>query len=187
VAAAAGDHVGQRQLAAGDHAVQVDLDRRPDRLLGLVEERPDRHHARVVDQHVDVAAAVGARLVEERRERLAVGDVERVARHLAELGQLRHRRLLQSDVTVTDHHAGAASQQGLGGGITDTAGGAGDRDGLAPDVVHGDELYTCQVLIGSGWASRVSTSHFGRRLRGFLITMSRCAAAECTPLPRVGQ
>ena len=27
-----------------DHAVQVDFDRGADRLLGLFEERPDRHH-----------------------------------------------------------------------------------------------------------------------------------------------
>jgi hypothetical protein len=54
VAAAARDHVRQRQLATGQHPVQVDLDRGADRLLGLFEERADRHHARVVDQHIDV-------------------------------------------------------------------------------------------------------------------------------------
>ena len=80
-------HLGQHQLAAGEHAVEVHLDGRADRLLGLLEERADGHDARVVDQHVDVAAAVGARLVEERRERLPVGDVERVAGDLAELGR----------------------------------------------------------------------------------------------------
>jgi hypothetical protein len=35
-----------------------------------------------------MAAAVGARLVEKFRERLAVGDVERVARDLAQLGEV---------------------------------------------------------------------------------------------------
>ena len=83
---AARDHIRQRELAAGQDPVQVDFDRGADRLLGLLEERPDRHHPCVVDQHVDVATAVGARLVEERRERLAVGDVERIAGDLAELG-----------------------------------------------------------------------------------------------------
>ena len=69
------------------YPVQVDFDRGADRLLGLFEERTDRHHPGVVDQHIDVATAVGARLVEERRERLPVGDVERIAGDLAELAQ----------------------------------------------------------------------------------------------------
>ena len=38
-------------------------------------------------------------------------------------------------------------QQCLRRGVTDPAGGAGDRDGLAGDVVHAAELYTCQVLV----------------------------------------
>ena len=130
------DHVRQRQLAAGQYPVQVDFDRGADRLLGLFEERTDRHHAGVVDQHIDVATAVGARLVEERRERLPVGDVERIAGDLAELGQSGDGRLLQRDVPVADDDPRAAGQQCLGGRESDTAGGAGDRDGLAPDVVH---------------------------------------------------
>jgi hypothetical protein len=87
------------------------------------------------------------RLVQESRERLPVGDVERIAGELAELGQIRDGRLLERHVTITDDHPGAAGQQRLRGGKADAAGGAGDRDGLAPDVVHAAELYTCQVLL----------------------------------------
>ena len=94
-----------------------------------------------------MAAAFGARLVQERRERLAVGDVERIARDLAELGELYDGRLLQGDVAVTDDHSRTPRQQRLGGGVSDAAGGAGDRDGLAPDVVHAAELYTCQFWL----------------------------------------
>ena len=94
-----------------------------------------------------MAAAVGARLVQEGRERLAVGDVQRIARDLAELGELCDGRLLQRDVAVTDDHARTPRQQGLGGGVADAAGGAGDRDGLTPDVVHAAKLYTCQVWL----------------------------------------
>ena len=61
----------------------------------------------------------------------------------------RDGRLLQRNVTVADDHSGATGQQCLRGGVADAAGGAGDRDGLAPDVVHAAKLYTCQVLVGS--------------------------------------
>ena len=70
----------------------------------MVQEGPDRHHAGVVDEYVDVAAAVGAGLVQERRERLRVGDVQRVTRHRAELAQLGDGGLLECDVAVADHH-----------------------------------------------------------------------------------
>ena len=140
-------------LAAGDHAVEIDLDGRPDRLLGLLEEGPDRHHARVVDEDVDVAAAVGAGLVEERSERLAIGHVQRVARHRPEPGEIGDGRLLERHVAVADDHPRAARQQRLGGRKADAAGGAGDRDGLVPDVVHAAKLYRCQVLVGRGVAN----------------------------------
>ena len=118
--------------------------------LGLVEERADRHHACVVDQHVDMAAAIGAGLVEERREGFTIGDVEGIARDLAELGELHDGRLLKRHVAVADDHPRSAGQQRLGGRVSDAAGGAGDRDGLAPDVVHAAELYMCQVFGGRG-------------------------------------
>ena len=60
------------------------------------------------------------------------------------------RRLLKRDVTVADDHPGATGQQCLGAGIPDAARGAGDRDRLAPDVVHATKLYTCQFLVGRG-------------------------------------
>ncbi len=82
----------------------------------------------------------------------AVGDVERVARDRAQLGQVRDGRLLQRNVTVADDHAGAAGQQGLGGGVADAPGGAGDRDGLAPDVVHAAKLYMSSLVAEVPWA-----------------------------------
>ena len=118
--------------------------------LGLVQERADRHHAGVVDQHVDEAAAIGAGLGEERREGFTIGDVEGIARDLAELGELHDGRLLKCHVAVADDHPRSAGQQRLGGRVSDAAGGAGDRDGLAPDVVHAAKLYMCQVFGGRG-------------------------------------
>ena len=78
--------------------------------LGLLEERTDRHDAGVVDQHVDVTRAVGAGLVEERRERVLVGDVERIAGDLPELRESGDRGLEHRDVAVADDHACTAGQ-----------------------------------------------------------------------------
>ena len=155
VTAPAGHHVGQRELAAGDDAVEVHLDRRADRLLGLLQERPDRHDAGVVDEHVDVAAAVGAGLVQERGEGLPIGDVQRISRHRPEDGEFGHRRFLQGHVPVPDDHARTALEQGLGRGVPDAPGGTGDRDRLSADVVHAAKLYTCQVW---GQRGRVRSS-----------------------------
>ena len=88
-----------------------------------------------------LAAAFAAGLVQELRKRLAVGDVQRITRHRAELVQRGHRCLERVDVAVADHHPRSALQQRLGGGVSDAAGGAGDRDGLAADVFHARKLY----------------------------------------------
>ncbi len=178
----ASHHLGQHQLASREHAVEVHLDRGPDRLLGLLEERADGHHAGIVDQHVDVAAAVGARLVEERRERLPIGDVEGIARNRAELGQIGDGRFTKRDVAVADDHPRAPREQGLGGRISDAPCGAGDRDRLAPDVVHAAELYTCQVWWGRPWPHMLS---FGGVLGRLPITLSESAALECARMTRV--
>ncbi len=118
-------------------------------MLGLFEERADRHHARVVDQHVDVAVAVGAGLAEEGGERFVIGDVEWVARNLPECAEPDDCRLLQRHLAVADDDASAAREKRFGGGISDAPSCAGDGDGLTADVVHAAELYTCQVLGGS--------------------------------------
>ena len=180
VAAAAGDHVGQRQLASGDHAVEIDLDRGPDRLLGLLEERTDRHHACVVDQYVDVAVTIGAGLVEEGGERFAVGDVERVPGYLAELGEVGDGRLLDRHVAVADDHPRAAGQQRLGGRVPDAAGGAGDRDGLAPDVVHDAKLYRCQPTAPFGQICESLTSYTWHRvdIESQLFNGRPCAVSQ---------
>ena len=81
VPAAAFHHLRQRQLTAGEHSIEVDLDRRADRLRRLVQERTHRHDTGVVDQHVDVPTAVGAGLVQKGRERLPIGHVEGMAAH----------------------------------------------------------------------------------------------------------
>lgn len=166
------DHVGQGQLTAGDHAVEVDLDRRANRLLGLLEERPDRHDTRVVDQHVDVAAAVRAGLVQERRERLAIGDVERVTRCRAEIRELGDRRLLKGHVTITDDHSCAALEQSFGGGVADAPRGTGDGDRSSADVIHATELYTCQVCRERGGVERWA-------MRGGGWRVARCRRLGC--------
>ena len=76
VSAIARDHALERELHAEDHAVQVDVDHPPRGQVVLVDEAPDLHDAGVVDEHVErPELLLGA--VEERRERVAVGDVER--------------------------------------------------------------------------------------------------------------
>ena len=92
-----------------------------------------------------MSAAVGARLVEERREGFPIGDVEGIARDLPEPGQIGDGRLSKRDVAVADDHPRATRKQGLGGRVADASGSAGDRDGLASDVVHAARLYMCQV------------------------------------------
>ena len=86
------------------------------------------------------------RALSEHLERLPVGDVEWIARDLAELGEARNGGLENRDIAVADDDSGAAVQKSFCGGMPNAAGGPGDRDGPAPDVVHAAKLYTCQVL-----------------------------------------
>ena len=78
MAGAALDHRRQRELHAEDHAAGVDreLALRPG--VVLLEERPDVHHARVVDEDVQRAELL-LRGGQERGEALAAGHVERAA------------------------------------------------------------------------------------------------------------
>ncbi len=69
-------------------------------------------------------------------------------------------RFLQCDVTVADEDPGTACQQGLGGGVTDTAGGAGDRDGLA-GVAKSQPAFSSHRSTCASVKARSSLPHTG--------------------------
>jgi hypothetical protein len=75
VAAAALDHSLGGELSAEDDAEDVDGDRAPGDIVGLVEEPSGRGDSRVVDQDVE-RPELAFDVVKERRERLAIGDVQ---------------------------------------------------------------------------------------------------------------
>jgi hypothetical protein len=158
--AAALHHLRQHQLTTGEYTVEVHLDRRADGLRRLVEKRTYRHHTGVVDQHIDVPAAVGTGLVEKCRERFLVGHVQGMTAHLSQAADAGDRALEHIEVPVTDDHAGTARQQRLRGRIPDAAGSAGDDDALAPDVVHSTDF----TGVKSGAEPTVGAEQ-GRRVR----------------------
>ena len=104
--------------------VHVDLAARP--VVVLLQERADVHHARVVDEHVDRPEPVGHR-GQERRERLAAGDVDRRAERSA-------RALGQPAVEVAGRHAGAARRQRADRGQADPAPASGHSDDTSGDL-----------------------------------------------------
>ena len=106
--------------------VHVDLPARP--RVVLVQERPDVHHAGVVDEHVERAEPLGDRR-QEGGERLAARDVERGAELAAgRLGQLR--------VEVADRDARAAGGERAGGREADPAPASGHRDDASCELGH---------------------------------------------------
>ena len=130
VAAPALDHAGRDGLGAEDDAVQVDVDDPPGHLVGLLEHRPERHDAGVVDEDVDRSDR--GDLLQERGPRGRVGDVERSG-HDA-VAELVGDGAGQVGVAVADRHAGALTGEPGGGGAADAAGTSGDDDGQAGDV-----------------------------------------------------
>jgi hypothetical protein len=118
---AAGQHAWQRDLHPEDHAVDVDREQALRDLVGLLEERPDRHDARVVDQDVERSLRRLGR-VEERGERLASRDVEAQT----DCPKSRRRRLGRGDVEVAERHACTVPAEALHGRGADPARAAGD-------------------------------------------------------------
>ena len=127
VTAVARDHPLQRELRAEDHAVEVDVHHAPCRQVVLVDEAADLHDPGVVDEHVHRAQLLFGP-VEERRERGAVGDVER-QRHGAR-AELGGGLLGGGEVHVADRDLHSLAQERLRRGLADPARGAGDRRGL---------------------------------------------------------
>ena len=103
--------------------MDVDVDQAPRDVIGLIEERPDRHDSRIIDQDVDWALRrLGG--IDEGRERLAIGDVEAQP----DRPQPRRRRLNRRDVDVAQRQPGAVPAQALGGRGADPARSTGDRN-----------------------------------------------------------
>jgi hypothetical protein len=138
--APAGDHPRERELHPGDDAVDVDVDLTAGELVALVEERADGHDPRVVDEHVDRAERA-LRLGEERRERRAVGDVEREAdRAIAVPGRPGDR---EGGVEVPERDLRAPGQEQAGRGQADAPPGPGDGDDTTVVRHVGDPTHAC--------------------------------------------
>ena len=127
VAATARHEPLEGELRAEDHAVEVDVDHALGGRVGLLDERPDRHDPRVVDQDVE-RAELALDLVEERREARAIGHVERQPDR--SVTELVGRPLRQRRVDVADRDLRTLGDQRRRGGPADAAGAAGDRDHL---------------------------------------------------------
>ena len=123
VARPAGLHPAHGLLGAVDHAVEVDLEDADRGRVVLLVERPDRHDARVVDEHVD-RPEPALDLVQEGGEAGAVGHVEREAHGVGpELGG---RGLRGGGVDVADRHAAALARERECQRLADSPSAAGD-------------------------------------------------------------
>ena len=113
----------EEHLGGGHRAQQVDVDHLPDLGLLLRGERPQQHHARVVDEDVG-AAELGVDALGRGDHRVAVGDVGRDRDGaVAELGR---QRLDAVGAAGQQGEAVAGGGQGAGGRLADAGGRAGD-------------------------------------------------------------
>ena len=131
---ARGDHddavgdLGQQQVGEREVAEVVGAELQLEAVLGATERRV--HHARVVDQDIDLAEVVC-----ERADGREIGEVEP-----ADLGlacNLACSPLALAGVAHGEHDTGAVRRERLGGGEPDPAAGAGDHD---PAALEGREI-----------------------------------------------
>jgi hypothetical protein len=124
VTAVAGHHPREDDLHAEHDAVDVDVDQPGRGRVVLLDEAPQRHDPRVVDEHVDRAQAL-LDGVDERLEGVAPGHVEREALRVgADLGG---GLAGEVDVEIADRDRHALAHEGLRGRLADAARGTGDR------------------------------------------------------------
>ena len=125
VAAASRHHPPRGELGAGDDPAQVDVDHPLGRLRALVRQQAAEQDAGVVDEDVERAEPL-LDLLEERLERVPIGDVERKA---GRVGAERNRlRLREVSVEVPDRDPRPGTGGGQGGRAADPARPARDRD-----------------------------------------------------------
>ncbi|MCY1532766.1 hypothetical protein D9M68_680550 [compost metagenome] len=144
MAAALRLHARQHGGDAVEHALDVDVDGAVPLVdLELVQRR-QRHHARVVDQHVDAAEGLdggGGELFQIGALGHVGGDGDGFAAGLADLGD----DLVEPvGAAGREHHLGAARGQVARRRFAQAAAGTGDDGNLALDVVlnggHGISL-----------------------------------------------
>ena len=122
-----GDHQLRHRLGGEEGALEIDVDRVVEILLGHVFGKVFRTDADIVDQHVD-AAEMLVRLGDGRAHRAEVGEIhldrERAPPERLDLGD---QRLAVRGLAHADDHVGAGTGAGERAGTADAARGAGDQ------------------------------------------------------------
>jgi len=133
------EQVRERRLGAVEQPEDVDLDHPLPLLDGRALDRPEQHHARVVDEDVEPAELVDGPL-HGRLRLLALRDVgldhERGA---ARVAQLRGQRVEALLAPRHERDGGAAGGELAGGGVADAAGRAGDQGDGALEAAHAQD------------------------------------------------
>ena len=136
-AAAVLEHMGDNGLHGVERALEIQVERALQQIVGDVEEfRARQRGAGRIEQKIDAAEAVDGE-VHHVVDGGALGDVDSERQRLAaDLVDLLGGLFDAFFVDVGAHHIGALAGENQRGRPSDAAGGAGDDDGLAVEIVR---------------------------------------------------
>ena len=182
VPAALALHARQRRRDAVQHAADVDVER----LVPLIDaqrtEGRQRHHARVVHEHVD-ASELGHRGLDEGFERPLVTNIQRLDHHRAVGRPQRGGQLLEPvDPACADDDPGAQPGQVPRCGLPYAAAGAADRNHLPIQMFHVDPQAAVLTAVSVG---RLAGHRVARRPQR--LAQSWAAVHAGHALARIGQ